>query len=89
MVRLRLCPFAEGVFTTERGVRYVVTPAENADELWVEFLREVDHLMAHDREVRDIARVLTFRARSGVQPVSVACFCPPWSEVGYNMGFGR
>eukprot|EP00904_Undaria_pinnatifida_P012506 jgi/Undpi1/8386/HiC_scaffold_25.g10854.m1 len=50
VVNFRLCPFAEGVFNSERGVRYVVTPAENTDELWRAFLSEVSHLMTHDRE---------------------------------------
>ncbi|CAN0522005.1 unnamed protein product, partial [Laminaria digitata] len=51
VVKMRLCPFAEGVFNSEGGVRYVVTPAQNTDELWRAFLREVAHLMTHDREV--------------------------------------
>lgn len=51
VVKLRLCPFAEAVFNARRGVRYVVTPAETTDEVWREFLLEVDFLMDHDREV--------------------------------------
>lgn len=51
MVKLRLCPFAEAVFNTNSGVRYIVTPAVTTDEVWKEFLREVDHLMSHDRKV--------------------------------------
>lgn len=57
VVRMRLCPFAEAVFSAKQGVRYVVSSAANTDDLWVDFLREVDHLMAHDRQVR-IACVL-------------------------------
>lgn len=52
MVKLRLCPFAEAVFNTSSGVRYVVSPAVTTDEVWREFLREVDHLVNHDRQVR-------------------------------------
>ena len=52
VVRLRLCPFAEAVFGAERGVRYVVSPAGDTEELWADFLREVDYLVGHDREVR-------------------------------------
>lgn len=52
VVKMRLCPFAEAVFCAERGVRYVVSSAANTDDLWVDFLREVDHLMAHERDVR-------------------------------------
>ncbi|CAN0056307.1 unnamed protein product [Pylaiella littoralis] len=50
VVKLRLCPFAEAVFNTSSGVRYVVSPAVTTDEVWREFLREVDHLVNHDRQ---------------------------------------
>lgn len=51
VVKLRLCPFAEAVFKTTTGVRYVVTPAKTTDDVWKDFLREVNYLVEHDREV--------------------------------------
>ncbi|CAM9467170.1 unnamed protein product [Ectocarpus sp. 6 AP-2014] len=61
VVKLRLCPFAEAVFNARRGVRYVVTPAETTDEVWREFLLEVDFLMDHDRE--DVGTTLLIAPR--------------------------
>ncbi|CAN0416028.1 unnamed protein product [Ectocarpus sp. 12 AP-2014] len=61
VVKLRLCPFAEAVFNARRGVRYVVTPAETTDEVWREFLLEVDLLMDHDRE--DVGTTLLIAPR--------------------------
>lgn len=48
---MRLCPFAEAVFKASKGVRYVVTPAKTTEEVWRAFLREVNYLIEHDREV--------------------------------------
>lgn len=54
MVKLRLCPFAEAVFKASKGVRYVVTPAETTDGVWRDFLREVNYLIEHGREVMPV-----------------------------------
>lgn len=52
VVRFRLCPFAEGVFNSERGVRYVVSTAEDTEQLWKDFFSEVGHLTQHTQEAR-------------------------------------
>lgn len=52
VVRFKLCPFAEGVFSAENGVRYVVSTAKDSDGLWFDFLKEVEFLAQRTREVR-------------------------------------
>ncbi|CAM9911960.1 unnamed protein product, partial [Hapterophycus canaliculatus] len=73
VVKLRLCPFAEAVFNKKTGVRYVVTPAETADDLWREFLTEVDQLMGHDREEVGTTLLIAPRCMGDVQDFNDFC----------------